>query len=110
MGKPVNWPWKIKIFDELYCPHGVGHRFILHGCDGCCFSASFKEAYRGMSNFIFNERKKPKLVDDLRGISASIFKDKIDRKKEQYEEIKKYRLSQKRKKRYARNVNIKNNG
>jgi hypothetical protein len=23
--------------NELYCAHGIGHYFGVHGCDGCCY-------------------------------------------------------------------------
>lgn len=26
---------------EYICPHGVGHEYILHGCDGCCRDKDF---------------------------------------------------------------------
>jgi hypothetical protein len=45
MGK--KWGAYSRLRDELYCEHGVGHGYHVHGCCGssCCSHSSFKKAY-----------------------------------------------------------------
>ena len=34
-----KWEWPYLRFSdgpEYECPHGIGHSFGVHGCDGCC--------------------------------------------------------------------------
>jgi len=50
--KFVRYVW---IRNEIYCDHGkgarIGHGPHIHGCDGCCSLAEFKEVFN-------RERKK----------------------------------------------------
>ncbi len=40
--KPWHWPFqRISDGPEYSCPHGIGHSYGIHGCDGCCASKSF---------------------------------------------------------------------
>jgi hypothetical protein len=34
------------IRQELYCEHGVGHGFHVHGCCGCCADPSFTKEFK----------------------------------------------------------------
>ena len=36
----------VGIRDELYCKHSVGHSMESHGCDGCCSTKEWKEAWK----------------------------------------------------------------
>lgn len=44
--KLEKWTWPyLRTSDgrEHECPHGVGHSWGIHGCDGCCSHPSFAE-------------------------------------------------------------------
>lgn len=49
-----------------------------------------------MSHFIFSERKRPKQIDDLRGLTVDLDPRMNERRKKQYIEEKKYRKNQKK--------------
>lgn len=41
-----KWEWPYLRFSdgpEYECPHGIGHSFGVHGCDGCCSHPTFHE-------------------------------------------------------------------
>jgi len=38
-----DWPQNRWLKVEYACPHGVGHGYDIHGCDGCCAHISFKK-------------------------------------------------------------------
>jgi hypothetical protein len=40
-----KWGDYSRLRRELYCEHGVGHGYHVHGCDGCCSHKSFEGAY-----------------------------------------------------------------
>lgn len=45
MKSKKKWHWPPARFGELYCRHRVGHGLHIHGCDGCCNSVEFDEAW-----------------------------------------------------------------
>jgi hypothetical protein len=60
MGK-VLWTDYSSIRKELYCKHGVGHGYHIHGCDGCCSDKSFNKAYEKASKLRRGKRcRKPR--------------------------------------------------
>jgi hypothetical protein len=42
----VRWMDFSLMRQELYCEHGVGHGFHVHGCDGCCGDPSFAKEFK----------------------------------------------------------------
>jgi hypothetical protein len=42
----IKWVDFSPMRQELYCEHGVGHGFHVHGCDGCCADPSFAKEFK----------------------------------------------------------------
>jgi hypothetical protein len=42
----VKWVDFSGIRQEIYCEHGVGHGYHVHGCDGCCGHKSFGKEFK----------------------------------------------------------------
>jgi hypothetical protein len=42
----VKWVDFSTMRQELYCEHGVGHGYHVHGCCGCCGDPSFAEEFK----------------------------------------------------------------
>jgi len=42
----VKWGRFSPMRKELYCEHGVGHGYHIHGCCGCCSDPSFGKLYQ----------------------------------------------------------------
>ena len=42
----VKWVDFSPMRQELYCEHGVGHGYHVHGCCGCCGDPSFAKEFK----------------------------------------------------------------
>ncbi len=54
----IKWVDFSPMRQELYCKHGVGHGFHVHGCDGCCSDKSFAKEFKKRRKNVRKNRKR----------------------------------------------------